>query len=90
MAHANFTIITPTRLTGVSHPVIGRKTELPPNPFGSAAIPAHATATAMHFPANAGLIFLTDELINDRYLIEKWEKRSINRNVHCSVVECEE
>jgi hypothetical protein len=41
---------------------------------GSAAIPAHATATAMHFPANAGLIFLTDELINDRYLIENGKK----------------
>jgi hypothetical protein len=26
--------------------------------FGSAAIPTHATAPAMHFPGNAGLIFL--------------------------------
>jgi hypothetical protein len=26
-------------------------------PFGPAAFPTHATATAMHFPANAGLIF---------------------------------
>jgi hypothetical protein len=25
---------------------------------------------AMHFPANAGLIFLTDELTNDRYLVD--------------------
>jgi hypothetical protein len=38
--------------------------------FGSAANPAHATATAMHFPANAGLIFLTDELTNYRYLVD--------------------
>jgi hypothetical protein len=30
--------------------------------FGSAANPSHTTATAMHFPTNAGLIFLTDEL----------------------------
>jgi hypothetical protein len=37
---------------------------------GSAAIPAHATTTAMHFPANAGLIFLTDELTNDRFLVD--------------------
>jgi hypothetical protein len=37
---------------------------------GSAAIPAHATATAMHFPANAGLIFLTDELTNDRFFVD--------------------
>ncbi len=36
---------------------------------GSAANPAHTTATAMNFPANAGLIFLTDELTNDRYLV---------------------
>jgi hypothetical protein len=39
-------------------------------PFGSAAFPTHATATDMHFPANAGLIFLTDELTNDRYLVD--------------------
>jgi hypothetical protein len=32
-------------------------------------MPAHAMATAMHFPANAGLILLTDELTNDRYLV---------------------
>jgi hypothetical protein len=24
----------------------------------------------MHFPANAGLIFLTDKLTNDRYLVD--------------------
>jgi hypothetical protein len=39
-------------------------------PFGSAAFPTHAIATAMHFPANAGLIFLTDEFNNDRYLVD--------------------
>jgi hypothetical protein len=33
---------------------------------GSAAMPEHAMATAIHFPANDGLIFLTDELTNDR------------------------
>jgi hypothetical protein len=27
---------------------------------GSVTIPAHATATTMHFPADAGLVFLTD------------------------------
>ncbi len=37
---------------------------------GSAATHAHATATAVHFPANAGLIFLTDKLTNDRYLVD--------------------
>jgi hypothetical protein len=37
---------------------------------GSAAMSAHATATAMHFPADAGLIFLTEELTNDRFLVD--------------------
>ncbi len=27
-------------------------------------------ATAMHFPADAELIFLTDELTDDRYLVD--------------------
>jgi hypothetical protein len=33
-------------------------------------MPPHATATAMNFPANAGLIFLTDVLTYDRYLVD--------------------
>ncbi len=49
--------------------------------FSSAANPAHATATAMHFPANAGLIFLTDKLTNDRYLVDTGATLSI---VPCS------
>jgi hypothetical protein len=44
---------------------------------GLAANPAHATATAMHFPANAGQIFLTDELTNDRYLVDTGATLSI-------------
>jgi hypothetical protein len=35
MAGANFTIITPIRLTGLLRPVLGRKTSLPPSPFQS-------------------------------------------------------
>jgi hypothetical protein len=35
----------------------------------SAAMPAHATSTTMHFPAYAGLIFLTDELTGEMYLV---------------------
>jgi hypothetical protein len=58
MACASFTIITPIEHTGVLRPVLTQKTKMPPNLFWFAAIPAHATATAMHFPANAGLIFL--------------------------------
>jgi hypothetical protein len=34
----------------------------------------------MHFPANAGLIFLTDKLTNDRYLV--------NTGVTLSIVPC--
>jgi hypothetical protein len=33
-------------------------------------MPAHATAKIMHFPANAGLTFIKDELTNDRYLVD--------------------
>jgi hypothetical protein len=35
----------------------------------------------MHFPANVGLIFLTDELTNDRYLVDTGANLSI---VPCS------
>jgi hypothetical protein len=35
----------------------------------------------MHFPANAGLIFLTDELTNDKYLVDTGATLSI---VPCS------
>jgi hypothetical protein len=71
MACANFTITTPIGLTGVLHPVLGQKELVCRRTiFGSAANPAHTTTTAMHFPANAGLIFLIDELTNDRYLVD--------------------
>jgi hypothetical protein len=33
-------------------------------------MPVNTTATAMHFPTNAGFIYLTDELTNDRYLVD--------------------
>jgi hypothetical protein len=64
-ASVNFTTTTPTRLALC---LVGKLTSRQ-TPFGLAAIPT-ATATAMHFPANAGLIFLTDELSNDRYLVD--------------------
>jgi hypothetical protein len=60
----------PTRLTGVLRPVLGWKITSCQTTFGSAAIPTHATTTATHFPANAKLIFLTDKLTNDRYLVD--------------------
>ncbi len=49
--------------------------------FGSADTHTHATAMAMHFPANAGLIFLTDELTNDKFLVDTGATLSI---VPCS------
>ncbi len=49
--------------------------------FDSAANPTHATAKAMHFPAYAGLIFLTDKLTNDRYFVDTGATLSI---VTCS------
>ncbi len=70
MACTNFTTSMATKPTMAFSLVPGWKTEAPLNLTSSAAIPAHATATAMHFPANAGLIFLTDELTNDRYLVD--------------------
>jgi hypothetical protein len=60
MACANFTITMPIGLTGVLHLCLVGKLVCRRTIFGSAANPAHATATAMHFPANAGLIFLTN------------------------------
>jgi hypothetical protein len=69
-ACVNFIIITSTSLTGVLHPVLGWKTACRQTTVSSVANPTHATATAMRFPANAGLIFLTDELTNDRYRVE--------------------
>ncbi len=44
---------------------------------GLAADSTHATATAKHFPANAGFIFLTNELTNDRYLVDTGAALSI-------------
>jgi hypothetical protein len=35
-----------------------------------AATSTHATITAMHFPPNSGLIFLTDEMTNAEYLVD--------------------
>jgi hypothetical protein len=45
--------------------------------FSSATFTTHATTKAMHFPANAGLIFLTDELTNNRYLFDTGATLSI-------------
>jgi hypothetical protein len=77
MACADFTIIMPIGLTGAFRPVLGQKTKCRQTTFGLAALPTHATATAMHFPAHTGLIFLTDELTNDRFLFDTGATLSI-------------
>jgi hypothetical protein len=70
MACASFTIITPTEHTGVLHPVLSWKTKMLPNLFwfGGHSSTHHCHGDA--FPSNAGLIFLTDELTNDRFLVD--------------------
>jgi hypothetical protein len=65
MACVKFTITTPIGLTGAFRPVLGRKTNTPPDPFQFVLFPY-----TCHCPANAGLIFLTGELTNDRYLVD--------------------
>jgi hypothetical protein len=50
---------------------------------GSVAMPAHIMATTIHFTANPGLLFLTDELTNDRYFVETGAKLSI---IQCAQV----
>jgi hypothetical protein len=70
IACLNFTTTMTIGLTGAFCPVLGLKTNSPPDPFRFGGFSTHATATAMHFPANAGLMFLTDELTNDRYLVD--------------------
>ncbi len=69
MACANFTITTPIGLTGAFRPVLGCKTTSPPNSFrfGSFSHTCHCHGYA--FSCKRCLIFLTDELNNDRYLV---------------------
>jgi hypothetical protein len=77
MACANFTTITPTEHTGVLHPILSRKTEVPPNLSWLGGHSSTRNYHGMHFPANAGLIFLTDELSNDRFLVDTGATLSI-------------
>ncbi len=72
MACVSFTTTTgmPKRPSGVFHHVLGRKTKSRRTLIGSAATSTHANATAMLFPANARLIFLTGGLTRDRYLVD--------------------
>jgi hypothetical protein len=76
-ARVNFIITTPQGSQVCFTLCLVRKLACHQTTFGSVAIPTHDTATAMHFPANAGLIFLTDELTNDRYLVDTGATLSI-------------
>jgi hypothetical protein len=69
MACVNFTITTPIGLTGAFHPVLGRKTNTPPDPFrfGDFSHTCHCHGYA--FPCKRWPDFLTDEFTNDRYLV---------------------
>jgi hypothetical protein len=59
---ASFTIIILIEHTGVLQPVLFPKTKVPPNPFwfGGHSSTRHCHSDA--FPANAGLIFLTEKI----------------------------
>jgi hypothetical protein len=52
-----------------------QKTNTPPS--SAAATMTHATANAMHFPPYSGMIFLTDEMTNDKYLVDTGATLSI-------------
>ncbi len=77
MACVSFITFTATKHTSAFFPACIRKTNTLPNPypFGSWINTCHCHSHA--FPANAGLIFLTDELTNDRYLVDTGATLSI-------------
>jgi hypothetical protein len=70
IARLSFTTTMPTRLSGYFTLYLLGKLKSCRTSQGSAVISTHATATAMLFPVNSRLIFLTDELTCDRYLVD--------------------
>jgi hypothetical protein len=77
MACESFTTFMATKHTSAFFPALIRKLKRRRTLSSSEAESTHATATAMHFPANEGLIFLTDEWTNDRYLVDTEATSSI-------------
>jgi hypothetical protein len=73
----NFTTFMATKQTSAFSPAPIRKTVAQTNPYGSAAKLTHATATAMNFPANAGLNSFMYELTKDWYLVDTGATLSI-------------
>ncbi len=82
MACANFKITTPTRLTGMLHPVLGQKTSLPPNHFrfGGQSGTRHCHGDA--FPSQCRTNFSHRQTDNDRYLV--------NTGATLSIVPCKQ
>jgi hypothetical protein len=79
MACASFTIITPIEHSGVLHPVLSWKTKVPLNLFWFSG---HSSSCHCHcnaFPSQCWteLIFLTDELTNDRFFVDTGATLSI-------------
>jgi hypothetical protein len=77
MACASFTISMATKHTIAFSCVPGRKLKRCRTLTSSVTNLANATATAMHFPAKAGLIFVMDEFMNNRYLVDTGTTLSI-------------
>jgi hypothetical protein len=57
--------------------VLGQKTKKPPNPYRFGGNPCIHHGHGHAFPANARLIFVTDELTHDRYLVDTGAPLSI-------------
>ncbi len=74
---SHFTNILPIGLTGAFRPVLDRKTNLPPNHFQFGGLPHTCECHGYAFPCKRWLNFLTDELTNDRYLVDTGATLSI-------------
>ncbi len=77
MACVNFTITMPIGLTGAFRPVLGRKTNTLPDPFRFVGFLHTCHCHGYAFPCKRWLDFLTDELTNDRYLVDTGATLSI-------------
>ncbi len=77
MACVNFTTTTSIGLTGAFHPVLGQKTNSPPDPFQFGGFFHTCHYHGYAFSRKHWLDFLTDKLTNDRYLVDTGAPLSI-------------
>ncbi len=70
MACVNFTTTTPIGLTGEFRPVLGQKTNSPPDPFRFGGFFHTCHCHGYAFSCKHWLDVLTNELTNDRYLVD--------------------